>query len=479
MGERLHLLVHVDGGLGRVRVVAIKEPIGVVPLGAGHGGGRHAQFQKTPARLVISGGGRLMASLVAQVALVLVPWALVVTVLLTGPALVLRVSARARLRLRTWSARCGVHNTSTLWSVWVATVLVGAVLWQEVGTHYAHACRGSGTTRVLVVADPQLVDRYAYPELPDWAHWWLALLCDVQLRRSLRAARARAQPAAVVVLGDLLWGPTFMRPEEWASSSQRLARVFGPLGQRPGIAVPTLAIMGNHDSGMYLCALQSMMMQRWIDTVGPPHWTLTLSNLTLVGLSNPLLQDNCPGSAAVRDETEQWLRALGAEYALPRPGAPRRVLLTHIPLFCRARYDGTCGGPMRRRDFRLRMGSGVGYENVLNPVDTSLVLDTVRPHRVLSGDAHDLCQVTLDNGITDTTLPSFSWLEGAHVAGQGGWGVRLTAAQGRYTTATPSLALPATATTRLIFAGSRPKLLSTSRMQCLRCLHWACWLWQP
>ncbi len=65
-----------------------------------------------------------------------------------------------------------------------------------------------------------------------------------------------------------------------------------------------------------------------------------------------------------------------------------RVLLSHIPLWAPAREDGICNERKRgrRSDFRLGIGRGISYQNVLDRDLTDLMLKKLKPSIVLSGD---------------------------------------------------------------------------------------------
>lgn len=59
----------------------------------------------------------------------------------------------------------------------------------------------SRIARVLVIADPQVLDRHSYPERGSFLSSITQLMVDLNLRRSWHATIHRLQPDAVVVLG--------------------------------------------------------------------------------------------------------------------------------------------------------------------------------------------------------------------------------------------------------------------------------------
>jgi hypothetical protein len=286
---------------------------------------------------------------------------------------------------------------------------------------------------LLVIADPQITDRFAYPSIAsDWTHRAIAFFCDVQLRSSWRAAVWAADPDGAVILGDLMWGAvSYSSRAEWDDAVGRLNSVFGsPRRRKAGSAVqeelarqiprgsafapgiPTMVICGNHDVWMFQCSTALNLPELWKDSFGSLSYAVTVGdNVTIVGLPTPILQDTfCPGNHKVtRDEAWAWLEH---EYR-PAPKGPV-VLLSHIPTHrttarCNIRNRG------RRRGYEMHEGSGSTYQNFMDRDVTERIVKLVRPSLVLSGDAHDLCELEVEGGNAwDVTLPSFSWLEGTY-----------------------------------------------------------------
>ena len=56
-------------------------------------------------------------------------------------------------------------------------------------------------------------------------------------------------------------------------------------------------------------------------------------------------------------------------------GNARPILFTHVPL---SRPEGTDCGPLRERG-TIREGRGLGYQNLLSPQASLLVLQSLRP----------------------------------------------------------------------------------------------------
>lgn len=359
-----------------------------------------------------------------EVSWMLIPYLCISAATILAPILLRNRSFGLRVR-GAMVRRCGAYNAQMFWTYYLSCVFVALVLHQEVLVHYRHACSGlrRGDDVVLLIADPQLVDRFAYEDLPEWAHYWTAWLCDVQLRRSWRAAVWRASPKASVILGDLFWGARYYSNEKsYKRVVGRLNGVFGGDARDLNTfapSIPTYCVMGNHDNAMYGGNGAIDLIRLWKTHFGPLNWSVKMGNTTLIGFSNVILQDAVTGPG--RDETEKWLESTSRILSGGGGGGGgnRVVLLTHIPFYSLHRESGRCDGDLRRKGFRIPMGRGAGYENVFSQQLTERVLKALKPSLVVSGDAHDLCEVPLSNGAKDVTLPSFSWMEGTLYHGYG------------------------------------------------------------
>ncbi len=317
---------------------------------------------------------------------------------------------------------------------WVAVLLYG-----QLGAHYIHAChfpfsRQPGGVRLLVIADPQVTDRFAYPSITSPVlHSVIAFFCDLQLRVSWRAAVWASDPDAAIILGDLIWGASsYSSRSEWDDAVARLNFIFGrpkrsasslsPLqhdlmrripkgsgGFAPGF--PTMVICGNHDTWMFNCDAQLNLPRLWKETFGDLNFAVSIGdNVTIVGLATPIMQDRRCGAehGEMRSQSMEWL-----EHSYrPAPKGPV-ILLSHIPtyrdaFFCNAR------GRARRHGYELHQGRGATWQNFLDSDLSDTIMKRVKPSLILSGDAHDLCEARVQGGIWDVTLPSFSWLEGTY-----------------------------------------------------------------
>ena len=310
-----------------------------------------------------------------------------------------------------------------LWFKYITVVWILCLLYGEIGIHFVHVCSfptdEQESLKIVVLGDPQIVDQHAYPELHPYILSLAEFFCDVQLRRSWKALRLLSRFDGVVVLGDLFWGPGYYTGKSaWDVAYNRLKNIFSDVdgtifGKQRTLFKHVMSVAGNHDLGMYVCNKNVDLYGLWDTFVGPLYWAVDVPsvNVTLVGLSNPVLQDwICPESGEAKGEMLEFVESFEK--------SRRTILFTHIPLSSSpSREIGLCEDTGRQEGRPVTRGHGKNYENVLSSEMTQKILRNIGPDLVFSGDHHDLCKVKLQNGAYDITIPAFSWLEGTYFHG--------------------------------------------------------------
>ncbi|KAI6046003.1 Metallo-dependent phosphatase-like protein [Pisolithus marmoratus] len=311
------------------------------------------------------------------------------------------------------------HVVNGLRILWVLVVL-----WHELGTFdwTLRSClwpdsqqappANSRVARILVIADPQVLDKHSYPERGVFTSFLSQLMVDLNLRKSWHAAFHRLQPDAVVVLGDMMDnGRGSMSTTEYATYHGRYHDIFKTF-KRP---VPTYYLPGNHDVGLGASTSFSPEADsRYTSHFGPRNHYVSVGNHTLVFIDATALAeedvlragkgysfDNWP---AVRQGPVEFVKQIAESHA---EGSV--VLLTHIPL---ARPQDTRCGPLRERG-TIRQGFGFGYQNTLMEEATVFLLDRLKPSLILSGDDHDYCDYqhtipSTNTSVREVTVKSFS-----------------------------------------------------------------------
>ncbi|KIJ67637.1 hypothetical protein HYDPIDRAFT_84614 [Hydnomerulius pinastri MD-312] len=308
-------------------------------------------------------------------------------------------------------------------AVWVL-----AVIWLELGTfHFAlHDChwpdtrqpliRDSRIVRLLVMADPQIIDRHSYPERGALLSAISQFMVDLNLRKSWNAAFHHLRPDVVVVLGDMMDnGRLSMSADEYEAYFARYQSIF-TLEDNP---VPTYYLPGNHDIGLGDAASFSLEADtRYTSHFGPRNYRRTIGNHTLVFIDAPALAEEDVVRAEFGHSYDTWpaLQNGPAEFvkhiASTEPQGSL-VLFTHIPL---ARpIDSSCG-PLREKG-SIRQGFGFGYQNTLMDGATEFLLESLKPSLVMSGDDHDYCEYehtipSTNERVREVTVKSISMAMG-------------------------------------------------------------------
>ncbi|EKM54583.1 uncharacterized protein PHACADRAFT_185493 [Phanerochaete carnosa HHB-10118-sp] len=304
--------------------------------------------------------------------------------------------------------KTGPRLVNALRTVWIA-----AIIWYELGTfiYCVSQCKWPDTqvkpelqhilqpevlpTRILLIADPQVLDHRSYPGRSPWLMSLSQRMVDLNLRKSWWAT-LRMRPDLVVFLGDMMDGGRFdMDDAEYQGYYARFKSIFSIKNSTPVYYIP-----GNHDVGIdgVHAGFSEKAHERYVKHFGPLNRRLDIANHTLVIVDAPGL---------VEEDHERSISGLSYQrWAATHPGGPiaftqksaavkRRtgnmptILLTHIPL---ARPDNTYCGPLREQG-TIRQGAGYGYENTLSVQASQLLLDSLRPAVVFSGDDHDYCEV--------------------------------------------------------------------------------------
>ncbi|KAG6334947.1 hypothetical protein ID866_4145 [Astraeus odoratus] len=298
--------------------------------------------------------------------------------------------------LRVW--RLPSHPT-VINSLRVSWVMV--VLWHELGVfHWAlRDCRwpdsgqpqmpNTRVARILVIADPQVIDKHSYPGRGLLLSFLSQIMVDLNLRKSWRVTFYHLLPDAVVVLGTYILegcdmmdsGRLSMSAIEYEAYHERYRDIF-KMDEHP---VPTYYLPGNHDIGLGNQGSFSVEIDlRYTSHFGPRNHRTSIGNYTLVFIDAPALAEEDVLRAESGHTFQSWpaIRRGPVEFVKETAegwlGSPV-VLFTHIPL---ARpVDANCG-PLRERG-TIRQGFGFGYQNTLMDGATTFLLERLKPSLIL------------------------------------------------------------------------------------------------
>ncbi|KAH0827473.1 Metallo-dependent phosphatase-like protein [Lanmaoa asiatica] len=308
-------------------------------------------------------------------------------------------------------------------AVWVL-----AVVWLELGTfRFAlHDCRWPDTrqphipdsriVRLLVIADPQIIDRHSYPGRLPLLSALSQYVVDLNLRKSWNSAFRLLRPNAVVVLGDMMDnGRLFMSTSQYEAYFTRYQSIFN-MGDSPP---PVYYLPGNHDVGLgNLSPFSLEAGTRYTSHFGPRNHRHTIGNHTLVFIDAPALVEEDLLRAERGYPFDSWPAISHGPVEFVKQTASIGslgpvVLFTHIPLS--RPPDASCG-PFREKG-TIRQGYGFGYQNMLLDGATEFLLQSLKPSLIMSGDDHDYCEYehpipSSDEKIQEVTVKSISMAMG-------------------------------------------------------------------
>lgn len=243
-------------------------------------------------------------------------------------------------------------------------------------------------THVLVIGDPQILDRHSYPGRLPILKYITQVLVDINMRKSWREA-TRLRPDAVIFVGDMMDSGRLPMPDaEYEAYYNRFKAIF-----TSDQDVPEYFIPGNHDIGLRIPTSESQKArERYASHFGPFNSHVTMAGYNLVMLD------------ALGLAEEDYLRERsGMPFGDLQPVSggtvkfvetvadsikPPVILFSHIPLY---RPDDTDCGPSREIG-TIREGFGESYQNLLSQAATEFLLRELKPSLIFSGDDHDYCE---------------------------------------------------------------------------------------
>ncbi|KDR75754.1 hypothetical protein GALMADRAFT_69101 [Galerina marginata CBS 339.88] len=287
------------------------------------------------------------------------------------------------------------------------------ILWYELGSFSSSAsdCNWPDSilypvsvpirpSHVLLVADPQIVDRYSYPSRGAFLSYLTRVLVDLNLRKNWRVALQK-RPDVVVFLGDMMDnGRSVMPEEEYEAYYRRFSDIF-----RIDKDIPRYFIPGNHDIGLGKSLKFSPdARHRYSAHFGYPNQEISVANHSLILFDAPSYADEDSQRHGQRKSFEKWVpirygaldfmkKFSSTTFAHPFSEEKHTdpvILFSHIPLY---RSDGRGCGPLREKG-TLRPGVGHGYQNTLEKRSSQRLLEFFKPVAIFSGDDHDYCEYT-------------------------------------------------------------------------------------
>ncbi|CUM63224.1 uncharacterized protein PRCAT00000795001 [Priceomyces carsonii] len=268
-------------------------------------------------------------------------------------------------------------------------ILVLSILFEPIHTRWSinsckwnkweHWDKGSDPRRIVLIADPQLVDDNSYPGRPWIINYFAQKLSDKYLHKNFIATRDILDPDTFIFLGDLFDGGREWEDEGWFQEYHRFNSIFPKDPTRRYIQ----SLPGNHDIGFE--SINHKAYKRFQAFFGETNDYIEIGNHTIILLDTISLSSQ-----------DEWLQSRPLRFienlsSHINPYFPR-ILLTHVPLY-RFNDQQDCG-PLRESNKKFPVMKGKQYQTVIEYDLSQKILSKINPKIVFSGDDHDYCDVT-------------------------------------------------------------------------------------
>ncbi|KAK9462464.1 Metallo-dependent phosphatase-like protein [Lipomyces oligophaga] len=241
---------------------------------------------------------------------------------------------------------------------------------------------GATPERVVLVADPQLVDGHTYPGRNSLLLSLTEFYVDMYMHRAWEATEDILASEATIFLGDLFDGGREWDHDTWLDEYYRFQKIFPA---RAGKLTLT-DVAGNHDIGFGDTVVIEAL--NWFKAYfGEPNRQIDIGNHTFVILDTISMMNT--NDSTVHNPPNHFFDKVSGDIAnLSYPSLPR-ILLTHVPLFRAA--DARCG-PKREGNPSLPIAQGYQFQTVISAELSSEILNKIQPIAIFSGDDHDACK---------------------------------------------------------------------------------------
>ncbi|KAK7205784.1 Metallo-dependent phosphatase-like protein [Myxozyma melibiosi] len=242
---------------------------------------------------------------------------------------------------------------------------------------------GAAPERVVLVADPQLVDAHTYPGRNLLFQSLTEFYVDTYMHRAWESIESYLDSDATIFLGDLFDGGREWEHDEWVREYKRFDRVFpSRIGK-----LTVREVAGNHDIG-FGDTISSEALNRFRAYFGDPNRVLEIGNHSFVVLDTNSMTNH--KDEQIYKPARTFFESVAEDIQNTTSATLPRILLTHIPLY--RDKDASCG-PKREGSPSLPISRGYQYQTVVDPELSEEILDRLMPIAVFSGDDHDACEV--------------------------------------------------------------------------------------
>lgn len=251
----------------------------------------------------------------------------------------------------------------------------------------------NGISKVLLIADPQLIDNHTYPGRNPFLLSLSKHTVDVYLKKNYKALVKNLKPDYIFFLGDYLDNGRSSSETYFQNELERFISVFKINKYKKDYIKDKnlfLNLPGNHDIG-WANGVKVDSRNRFQKYFGNPNSVNTINNVDFISLDTISLSST---EENINHDSRQFLDSnFGDSIVKTKP----RILLSHVPLN-RDPDLQTCG-PFRESS-KFHLSSGYQYKLTLEPELSNELLNKIKPELIFSGDDHDYCDM-LHNEIND------------------------------------------------------------------------------
>lgn len=294
-----------------------------------------------------------------------------------------------------------LRNSHHILVLFLAAWLVLFIYFEHViPKHVASRCQWVNIpdqTKVLLVADPQLIDNHTYPGRNELLLSLSKHTVDLYIKQNYDALVMALKPDYIIFLGDYLDNGRLLLDSYYEREFKRFEKIFNKKNYRRDETWFT-NVPGNHDVG-FGNGVKLLLQTRFGDHFGVPNRVYNLAGVDFVLLDTPSLLSS-------DSEISRALKLFVS--LLDKPKVPR-VLLSHVPL--RRNVEEHPCGPLRE-SLHFHQNAGYQYQLALSEEMTTQLLEQLQPNLIFSGDDHDYCDVVHPGLAREITVKSISMAMG-------------------------------------------------------------------
>jgi hypothetical protein len=238
------------------------------------------------------------------------------------------------------------------------------------------------TENVLIISDPQLIDKHTYPNRNQFALSLSKITADNYLYKNYVTLVKTLKPQTIIFLGDLLDNGRESPDSYYEAEFERFTRLFVDSIKDCDISLFT-NVPGNHDIG-WENGVTEHSLKRFEKHFGNTNKIIRKDRHDLIFFDDQSLTNT--ENALISQSSRQFLEKLNKEKS-----KRTRLLFTHVPLW-RDPNTQTCG-KLRESQKPFPIAKGYQYQTVIDSTNSLHILQSIKPAVIFAGDDHDYCEL--------------------------------------------------------------------------------------